>query len=171
MKAATLLLAIGLTLLTTGLSALATLRYVDANSTTPMPPYTNWAGASRILQHAVDAANPGDEIVVTNGIYAFGGRAAGYTLKIVTNRLAVTKPLTVRSVNGPQFTVIQGDRSNWPRIRCVYLASGASLSGFTLTNGATQVLSSFLENSRNDEFLGGGQGNLFSGDKSLSGTA
>ena len=43
----------------------------------------------------------------------------------------VGKPLTLRSMNGPQFTMINGVGS----VQCVYLASGASLSGFTLTNG------------------------------------
>src|SRR5439155_1691225 len=81
----------------------------------------------------VDAAAAGDEIVVTNGIYATGGRAVFGTM---TNRVTVDKPLALRSVNGPQFTTIQGQKVP-SAIRCVHLTNGASLSGFTLTNGAT----------------------------------
>ncbi|MCL4178086.1 MAG: PKD domain-containing protein [Verrucomicrobia bacterium] len=124
--------------------AFATVRYVDANSTNATPPYTNWASAAATIQQAADAAAPGDEIVVTNGVYATGGRAVG-TGDLV-NRVAVQKPLTLRSVNGPEFTIIQGYKASGSTdgcgdgaIRCVYLADGASLSGFTLTNGATRA--------------------------------
>ena len=77
---------------------------------------------------------------MTDGTYHIGGRPVGTNL--VSNRVAVDKALTVRSVNGPQFTVIQGYEvpgitNGDGAIRCVYLAYGASLSGFTLTKGAT----------------------------------
>src|SRR5580765_3566476 len=110
-------------------SAPAAVRYVDLNSASPTPPYTSWATAATNIQDAVDAAAAGDEIVVTNGIYAIGGR--GSVSDGTTNRVMVDKPLSLRSVNGPQFTTIDGGQSN----RCVYLTNGSSLSGFTLTNG------------------------------------
>src|SRR5438034_4649749 len=88
-------------------SALAATRYVDLNGPSPTPPYLSWATAATNIQDAVDAAAPGDQIVVTNGTYATGGRAVYGTM---TNRVAVDKPLTLRSVNGAQFTIIQGYR-------------------------------------------------------------
>jgi hypothetical protein len=51
---------------------------------------------------------------------------------ITTNRLVVDKRVSVRSVNGPSFTVIDAAGSGG---RCVYLLEGASLSGFSLING------------------------------------
>jgi hypothetical protein len=117
------------TFFATTASALADVHYVDVNGTDATPPYSSWATAATNIQDAVDAAVAGDEIVVTNGIYATGGRSEdGYT----TNRVAIDKSVTVQSVNGPQLTTIDGGGS----VRCVYFVNGsASLSGFTLTNG------------------------------------
>src|SRR5215831_4407529 len=99
-------------LLATAGRALAGTHCVDVNSANPTPPYTNWVTAAATIQDAVDAAVAGDEIVVTNGIYAAGGRwAAGFS------RAAVDKPLNLRSINGPQSTIIDAGQSN----RCVYL--------------------------------------------------
>src|SRR5512143_1160478 len=105
MKAQLIFLMSWVLLATTG-TVVAAVRYVDPNSATPTPPYTNWANAARIIQDAIDASVAGDEIIVTNGHYATGGRTVGTNLLV--NRVAVDKPLTLRSVNGPQFTTIRG---------------------------------------------------------------
>jgi hypothetical protein len=140
MKRAALLLTAGL-LLSLSLSATATTLYVNVNNSIPAPPYTNWLTAATNIQAAVDAAQAGDTVLVTNGGYATGGRAVYGTM---TNRVAVDKRITLLSVNGPQFTVIKGYQvpgtiNGDEAIRCVYLANRAVLSGFTLTNGATRA--------------------------------
>lgn len=98
--------------------AFAAVRYVDVNGTNATPPFLDWSTAATNIQHAVDAAATGDEIVVNDGVYV--GRVS-----------TLNKALALRSVNGPQSTVINGGGTN----NCVYLWWGSSLTGFTVTNG------------------------------------
>ncbi|HSU54675.1 MAG TPA: right-handed parallel beta-helix repeat-containing protein [Candidatus Dormibacteraeota bacterium] len=97
-------------------SALATVHYVDVNSTNATPPFTNWPTAATNIQDAVDASAAGDEVVVTNGVYA---------------RFSVFNSATIRSVNGAPVTSIDGGGAG----SCVVGPANATLFGFTLTNG------------------------------------
>ena len=122
------------------LPAIAATRYVNLNNTTAASPYLSWTTAATNLQQAVDASSDGDLVLVTNGVYQFGGRVAYGSL---TNRVSVNRPISVQSVNGPLVTVIQGFQipgvtNGDSAVRCVYLTNGASLIGFTLRQGATR---------------------------------
>jgi PKD repeat protein len=125
----------------------AATRFVSLYNTEPAAPYLTWATAATNIQEAIDEAVDGDEIVVTNGVYATGGRSVYGTM---TNRVAIDKAVTVRSVNGPLVTTIEGGPAagggnGVGAIRCVYVGTNAVLSGFTLTNGHTRTNGDFRE--------------------------
>ena len=112
--------------------------FVSAASSSPVAPYTNWATAAINIQDAVNACAIGDSVVVTDGVYAAGGLVV---YGAMTNRVAITQAVTVRSVNGPAATIIQGAGPVGDgAVRCAYVANGAALSGFTLTNGFTRAI-------------------------------
>ena len=142
MKTTFVVVAAALASLASTLNAPAAVRYVDLNCANPAPPFTTWASAATNIQDAIDAADAGDVIWVTNGVYATGGKVMAGNL---TNRVALDKAVTLWSVNGAQETVIQG---RWDvvstnglgpsAVRCAWLTNGAVLSGFTLRGGATR---------------------------------
>lgn len=126
--------------------------YVAADSATPQAPYLSWETAARTIQEAVDEASVvGALVSVTNGSYA---------------RVVVDKPIRVQGINGPMATVIDGEGAG----RCVTLADGAVLSGFTLTNGtasdgggvwcesASEVVSNCMITGNSADWGGGANG-------------
>ncbi len=89
-------------------------------------PFDTWAKAARDIQSAVDVAWSSDStpatVLVTNGVYTN------------TSQIAITRPLIVRSVNGPTVTTV--NLGNVDGRRAFQVAnSNAWLEGFTATGG------------------------------------
>lgn len=114
--------------------------HVDGANPNPVSPYQTWQTAANTIQDAIDAASFQEFVLVTNGIYSSGGRVVDGDL---TNRVALTKPVIVVSVNGAASTTIQGAwdpvTTNGPAgVRCAWMTNSATLDGFTLRGGATR---------------------------------
>jgi Immunoglobulin domain/PKD domain/Immunoglobulin I-set domain len=111
--------------------------YVNLINPTPASPYLSWSTAATNIQNAINASIAGDQIIVTDGVYNAGGETVNGSS--LSNRVAITQAIAVQSVNGPATTIIQGYQSSplfVRAVRCVYMTNGASLIGFTLTNGS-----------------------------------
>jgi len=124
------------------LYAVTSLTYASTNyvslSGAHVFPFDSWDNAATNIQAAIDAASPNNTVLVSNGVYSEGGKLIYGTL---TNRIAIDKPITVSSLNGAHFSIIVGQGPMGSNaVRCAYLTNGASLIGFTLTNGHTQIL-------------------------------
>jgi hypothetical protein len=104
-------------------------------------PYDTWAKAATGIQDGVDAvASPGT-VWVTNGVYEAGGRAAAGWIS--TSRVCITRPVALRSVNGPGATAIRGAPDaatggcGTGAVRCLFVSTNATVDGFTLERGHT----------------------------------
>ncbi|NCC49951.1 MAG: PKD domain-containing protein [Spartobacteria bacterium] len=118
-----------------------------------VPPFTSWATAATNIQSAVDAAVNDNTILVTNGIYETGGRVVGEAL---TNRVVIDKMITIRSVNGPDETIIRGAGPlGDSAVRCVYFATNATMEGFTLADGHTRTNGYWVTESSGGAAYGG----------------
>ena len=97
------------------------------------------------IQEAIDAALPGDVVILADGVYTGAGnrdlRLSG-------------KPITVRSANGPQNCVIDAEGTSDEPYRAFIFDGGEThetiLDGLTISGGAT------LPGAVQDQFNGGG---------------
>ncbi|MGE3312499.1 MAG: PKD domain-containing protein, partial [Limisphaerales bacterium] len=118
--------------------------HVWLESPSPTPPYSTWETAAHVLQEAADAAEAGDTVLVTNGVYNSGGRIVQGG---VANRVVIPAGVVVQSTSGPEVTFIEGapavagnrNGNGDGAIRCVLLGRDATLVGFTLRNGHTRT--------------------------------
>ncbi|MDO9543352.1 MAG: choice-of-anchor Q domain-containing protein [Kiritimatiellia bacterium] len=129
--------------------AAITTNYVAQGGQTPSEPYTTWDTAASNIQDAISVATgAGSIVLVSNGVYETGGVANWPAGTVLTNRVAITNAITVKSANNdPTNTIIKGHWAsdgigitNGPdAVRCVYMVDGSKLIGFMLTNGATMT--------------------------------
>jgi hypothetical protein len=87
----------------------------------------SWNWPKRTPQGAADQAGSGDTILVSNGVYN-----VGESVHYGSNRVVLSEGVTMRSVNGPEVTVIDSEG----RMRGVYMKVDTALEGFTIRNGA-----------------------------------
>ena len=123
------------TLVCSGTGMAARVHYVNVQSANPLAPYTNWSTAAQTIQAAVDQCTAGDVVLVTNGVYESGSRISPFDE--LSNRVVITQSILVKSVNGPEVTVIRGSGPiGRSALRCVLMSSG-TLQGFSLVDGHT----------------------------------
>jgi hypothetical protein len=91
------------------------------------------ANSPDTLQMFIDQAGPGDEIIVAPGVYETGGRQ--FEQKGPATRVVIDKPLTLRSEQGPEKTIIAGG----PSTRGIYMTNGVKVIGFTIRDCATMA--------------------------------
>jgi hypothetical protein len=105
--------------------------YVNRAHPTPVFPYTSWASAATNIQDAVNAGTvTGRLVLVTNGVYQNGAYQSPVQLPVFASSVVLTN-VVLRSVNGPEVTIIDGAHA----ARCISLEGDSILSGFTLRNG------------------------------------
>ncbi len=99
-----------------------TVHYVDIlNTGHDVPPYTNWATAALTIEDALALTASGSIVRVAAGIY------------LPTSSLTITNPtVRVESVSGAGSTMVCGDGTF---SLFTFIAPGAAVCGFTLTNG------------------------------------
>ncbi|MDA0991022.1 MAG: PKD domain-containing protein, partial [Verrucomicrobia bacterium] len=97
-----------------------TVLYVSTNGA-HQTPFATWQQAATNIQDAIDAASATALVLVSNGIY------------IVSTPVVVDTAITLRSVNGPETTILDGAGAS----RCLDITQPAAVvDGFTIRGGA-----------------------------------
>ncbi|NOU36150.1 MAG: hypothetical protein HOO88_05230 [Kiritimatiellaceae bacterium] len=113
-----------LTVLLAALSSFSAEYFVDATRPDDTGAATSWATAKKTIQAAVNLTVNGDTVWVTNGTY------------VLSAEISVTNAITIRSVNGPEATIVDGNGV----FGCFSLNDSAcTVSGFTIENGQQGV--------------------------------
>lgn len=84
-----------------------------------------WDTAFKTIPGALAKAGDGETVLVTNGVYA--------TLAADTTYANITNAITIRSIEGPELTIISNAFPNSTVTMVKISAAGATLDGFTLT--------------------------------------
>ncbi|MFC1451981.1 choice-of-anchor Q domain-containing protein [Verrucomicrobiota bacterium] len=85
-------------------------------------PFATWRQAATNIQHAVDAAENGDTVLVSNGTYQ------------LSSEIVLAKGIHLRGLRGRSAAILQGTPSN----RCLNVAhSNAVVDGFVVTGGCS----------------------------------
>lgn len=129
---------------TTILKTYAATYFVDASRPDNTGDGIAWTTAKRTIQAAIQNTIDGDIILVNSGVYNIGMTVTpGHECN---NRVVITNAITVRSANGPAYTIIEGSGTNMYATpfatRCVYMNRG-KLEGFTLQSGSTSGSSTY----------------------------
>ena len=94
--------------------------YVSAENQTPVPPYDTWEKAASNIVSAVEIAQDGMTVLVTNGTY------------VPEKTVQVIRGIHLRSVNGYEKTILSGDL----KLRPLFIDhKDAVVEGFTIRDG------------------------------------
>lgn len=89
---------------TVGNETVIRIKYVATNGSNT-PPYDTWGKAATSIQVAINAANPGDTIIV-------GSSGTGHGDGVYTENINVTKSLTIKSESGYATTTVIATNAN-----------------------------------------------------------
>jgi len=104
-------------------------------------PYKTWAEAATNLSAAFSAMEPGHTLWVTNGVYKIGG-----------HQKLIVDEITMRSVNGPDVTIIDGE-DLYPGLQ--FAGTNSVLDGFTIQRCVGQQPALSLRGLRINDGAGG----------------